>query len=148
MSELAKVGLGAAGKGFVGAAINNSDPDAYEVYFGVQLPSLSGTGVFLNPLGVLNAASFAPPGNPIAPGQFVALFGTGLAASNRTATAPYPSILNGVTVQVNGKASPIYFVSAGQINFLVPYATTGTSATIVVQNNGANSNTVTVPLAP
>jgi uncharacterized protein (TIGR03437 family) len=52
-----------------------------------------------------------------------------------------------VTVTVNGKASPIYFVSAGQINFLVPYATTGSTATIAVQNNGANSNTVTVPLA-
>ena len=48
---------------------------------------------------------------------------------------------------VNGKAAPIYFVSAGQINFLVPYATTGSTATIVVQNNGVNSNTVTVPLA-
>ena len=50
-------------------------------------------------------------------------------------------------MQVNGKASPIYFVSPGQINFLVPYATTGATATIVVQNSGANSNTVTVPLA-
>jgi uncharacterized protein (TIGR03437 family) len=145
-SELTTVALGAAGKAFVGASINNSDSGAYEVYFGVQVPSLSGSGVFLNPLGVLNAASFAPPGNPIAPGQFVALFGTGLAASNRTATPPYPAILNGVTVQVNGKASPIYFVSPGQINFLVPFATTGSTASIVVQNNGVNSNTVTVPL--
>jgi uncharacterized protein (TIGR03437 family) len=71
-----------------------------------------------------------------------------LAASNRTATPPYPTTgLNGVTVQVNGKAAPIYFVSAGQINFLVPYSTSGATATIVVQNNGVNSNTVTVPLA-
>jgi len=34
---LTTVALGAAGKGFVGASINNSDPGAYEVYFGVQV---------------------------------------------------------------------------------------------------------------
>ena len=146
--ELTSVGLGAAGKAFVGASINNADPNAYELYFGVQIPSLSGTGVFIHPLGIVNAASFAPPGNPIAPGQFVTLFGAGLAASNQTGKAPYPAILNGVKVQVNGKDSPIQFVSAGQINFLVPYSTAGATATIVVQNNGATSNTVTVPLAP
>ena len=65
---------------------------AYEIYFGVQAPALTGTGVFLNPLGVVNAASSAPPGNPISPGEFVTLFGTGLAKSNQTAAPPYPAI--------------------------------------------------------
>jgi uncharacterized protein (TIGR03437 family) len=37
-------------------------------------------------------------------------------------------------------------VSPGQLNILVPFSTTGPTATIVVQN-GANSNTVTVPVA-
>ncbi|MBS1858431.1 MAG: hypothetical protein JST11_23880 [Acidobacteria bacterium] len=145
--ELTLAGLGASGKAFVGVAVNNSDPSAYEIYFGTQVPQLSGSGVFLNPLGVVNAASSAPPGNPISPGQFVTLYGTGLAAGNATAKPPYPAQLNGVTVQVNGKAAPIYFVSPGQINFLVPYATGSSTATIVVQNNGVNSNPVTVPVA-
>ncbi len=96
--DLTQVALGASGKAFAGAAINPTDPAAYEIYFGVQTPALSGTGVFLNPLGVINAASFAPPGNPISPGQFVTLFGTGLAKSNQTATPPYPPTLNGVSV--------------------------------------------------
>ena len=145
--ELSRVCLGAAGKAFVGAAIHDSDPGSYEIYFGVQVPNRSGTGVFLDPLGVTNAASYAPPGSPIAPGQFVAVFGSGLAAGLSTAKPPYPNTLNGVTVRVNGAAAPIYFVSPGQINFLVPYATTGATATIVVQNNNVSSNTVTVPLA-
>jgi uncharacterized protein (TIGR03437 family) len=145
--ELTLAGLGAAGKAFVGAAVNNSDPSAYEIYFGVQVPQLSGSGVFLNPLGVVNAASFAPPGNPISPGQFVALFGTGLAAGTAVAKPPYPAQLSGVSVQVNGKAAPIYFVSPGQINFLVPYAAGGSTATIVVRNNNTTSNPVTVPVA-
>jgi len=146
--DFSQVALGDTGNAFTGATINVNDPLAYEIYFGIQVPSLSGTGVFLNPLGVINAASFAPPGNPISPGQFVTLFGTGLAASNRTATPPYPATLNGVSVLINNKPAPIYFVSPGQLNILVPFATTGSTATIVVQNNGVNSNTVTVPVAP
>jgi uncharacterized protein (TIGR03437 family) len=145
--ELTAIGLGAGGKALVGAGIGD-DPTSYEILFGVQTPTLTGTGVFLNPLGVINAASFAPPGNPISPGQFVALFGTGLAGTTATAKPPYPTAtFNGVTVQINGKNAPLYFVSPGQINALVPFATAGPTATIVVQNNGATSNTVTVPVA-
>ena len=145
--DYSQVALGAAGNAFAGATINANDPLAYEIYLGVQTPSLSGAGVFLNPLGVINAASFAPPGNPISPGQFVTLFGTGLARSNQTAAAPYPATLNGVSVLINNKPAPIYFVSPGQLNVLVPFSTTGPTATIVVQNGSANSNAVTVPVA-
>ena len=145
--DLTQIALGASGKAFAGAAINPTDPAAYEIYFGVQTPALSGTGVFLNPLGVINAASFAPPGNPISPGQFVTLFGTGLAKSNQTAAPPYPPTLNGVSVLINNKPAPLYFVSPGQLNVLVPFGTTGPTATIVVQNGSVNSNTVTVPVA-
>jgi uncharacterized protein (TIGR03437 family) len=145
--DLTLVGLGTGGNLVVGASINSFDPGAYEIYFGAPAPSLSGTGVFLNPLGVIDAASFAPPGNPISPGQFVALFGTGLAASNQTPKAPYPTSLNGVSVLINGKNAPLYFVSPSQINALVPFATTGATTTITVQNNGASSNTVTVAVA-
>ena len=144
--DLTTVALGAAGKAFVGAAISPADPGAYEIYFGVLAAARGGTGVFLDPLGVTSAASFAPGGNPIAPGEFIALFGSGLAKSLQTATIPYPTTLNAVTVTINGKAAPLYFVSPGQINAIVPYSTTGPTATIVVQN-GTNSNAVTVPVA-
>jgi uncharacterized protein (TIGR03437 family) len=144
--ELSQVGLGAGGKAFVGSSISANDTGAYEIYFGVQMTPLTGTGVFLNPQGVVNAASFAPAGNPIAPGEFITLFGTGLAKSDQKAAPPYPPTLNGVTVMINGTAAPLYSVSAGQINALVPYATQGATATIMVQNGSANSNTVTVPL--
>jgi uncharacterized protein (TIGR03437 family) len=146
-SDLTQVALGGAGTAFAGAAINANDPSAYEIYFGAQTPALAGTGVFLNPLGVVNAANSAPAGNPISPGEFVTLYGTGLAKSNQTAAPPYPSSLNGVSVLINNKPAPLYFVSPGQLNVLVPFATTGPSATIVVQNGSVNSNTVTVPVA-
>ncbi len=145
--DLTRIALGAGAKAFTGAAINPTDSGAYEIYFGVQSPPITGTGVFLSPLGVVNAASSAPPGNPISPGEFVTLYGTGLAKSNQTAAPPYPPSLNGVSVSINNKPVPLYFVSPGQLNVLVPFATTGPTATIVVQNNGVNSNTVTVPVA-
>ncbi|HXI42775.1 MAG TPA: hypothetical protein VNH83_22525, partial [Bryobacteraceae bacterium] len=79
-AALTRVALGAAGNGFVGTAVDPSDPGGYEVYLGVRMPPVSGTGVFLNPQGVVNAASFAPVGDSIAPGEFVTLFGSNLAA--------------------------------------------------------------------
>jgi uncharacterized protein (TIGR03437 family) len=146
-AALGPVALGAGAKTFVGAIVNSSDAAGYEIFFGVQMNALSGTGVFLNPQGVLNAASYAPAGNPIAPGEYVSLFGSGMAAGAKTALPPYPLTLNGVTVLVNGKAAPLYYVSGTQINCLVPYATQGPTATIVVQNGSASSNTVMVPVA-
>ena len=145
--ELSQIGLGAGGKAAVGSAISPDDPGAYEIFFSVQMAPLSGTGVFVNPQRIISAAGFAPAGSPISPGEFIAVIGTGLAKSNQAAPPPYPSTLNGVTVLINNKPAPLYFVSATQINCLVPYATTGPTATVVVESGGASSNTVTVPVA-
>jgi uncharacterized protein (TIGR03437 family) len=145
--ELTQVGLGVNGT-FVGSALDPSDPGAFEIYFGAPMIPLSGNGVFVNPQGVLSAASFAPAGNPISPGEFIAIFGTGLAAANQTAKPPYPFTLGNVTVAISGTKAPIYFVSPMQINCLVPYEITGSTASIVVTNGSTGSNTVTVPVAP
>jgi len=145
-ADLSSVALGAGGKAFNGVVLSSSDP-GFEIFFGVQMAAVSGSGVFLNPQRVLNGASYAPAGNPIAPGEFVSLFGTGMASSAKVVAPPYPFTLNGVTVLINGKQAPVQYVSATQINALVPYSTQGPTATIVVQNGAASSNTVTVPVA-
>ena len=144
---LSVIGLGAGGKAFVAIALDAGDQNAYEIDFGVRMADLSGGGVFLNPQGIYNAASFAPAGNPISPGEFLTLFGTGLANTTKTATPPYPSGgFNNVTVLINNIPAPIYYISPNQINCLVPYAVHGPTATIVVEN-GPASNSVTVPVA-
>jgi uncharacterized protein (TIGR03437 family) len=58
--------------------------------------------------------------------------------------------LGGVKVLVNGMAAPIYFVSASQIDFVMPWATIGASATIQVVTADGTSNMVsaTVQTAP
>jgi uncharacterized protein (TIGR03437 family) len=147
-SALMQVALGGQGNLFLLSSIDPNAPGAFEINLGIRMPALSGSGVFLNPLGVVSAASYAPAGNPVAPGEFIALYGTGLAKSQQVAAPPYPPSLNSVSVQINGKTAPIYAVSANVIYCLVPYAATGATAAITVSNNGAVSNTVTVPLAP
>lgn len=144
--ELSKAGLGTGAKAFVAISLSPADPGAFAIDFGAQMTPLSGTGVFLNPHGVLNAASSAPAGNPISPGEFLTLYGTGLSSGTAVAKPPYPNSLGGVSVRINNVAAPLYYVSSAQINCLVPFATQGTSATIVVQN-GTASNSVTVPVA-
>ena len=117
------------------------------IFFGVRVPEITGQGVFLAPLGVLNAASFAPPTYPISGGTLLSLFGSGLAPSEATAkTTPLPTSLAGISVTINGVLAPLFFVSAGQINLQTPFSTSGTPATIVVNNNGELSNGVVVPV--
>ena len=123
-------------------------------YLGVsvalQAPSLSPSGVWINPQQVVNAASSAPFTAGISPGEFVTIYGSDLAPGAQTASSiPFPANLNGVTVNINGLAAPIYYVSPTQISALVPYATAGGSiATIQVNNGGTVSNTVTTPIDP
>ncbi len=135
-------------RAFVGAQVNAVGEPAgrHGIFFGVQRPLLSGSGVFLNPLGVINGASFAMPTFPIAPGTIVSLFGTNLAPAGTDLQAqpppPLPNSLGGVSVTVNGILAPLFSVKPGQINIQVPFATTGPAATIIVNNNGTLSNAV------
>lgn len=146
-SELTQLALGSAGDLFLTAGVNASDASSYELNFGVRAPALSGTGLFLNPAGVVSGASLTTANGPISPGEFITLFTSAGPKAETVAKPPYPTTLGGVRVTVNSVAAPLYFVGPNQINLLVPYATTGTKATIVLTNNGMTSNSVDVPLA-
>jgi uncharacterized protein (TIGR03437 family) len=114
----------------------------------VRAPGLSGDGVFLNPIGVVNSASNAPFTVGISRGALITLYGTNLASSTVIASAaPYPTTLGNVQVLINGRPAPIYFVSSGQVSVIVPYATELTIAGIQVINNGQPSNLVTTFVA-
>jgi uncharacterized protein (TIGR03437 family) len=107
-------------------------------------PSFSGSGVYLNPAGIVNAASSAPFTAGIAPGDFITLYGSNLASGIATAsTVPFPTNLGNVQVTVNGLPAPVQFVSPGQISAIVPYASGSSVARIQVINNNVASNAVT-----
>jgi len=115
------------------------------LHVALAAPALSGSGVFLNPEGVVNAASSAPFTAAIVPGEFIDLYGSGLAPSVLPlGSVPFPTNIGGVQVMINGVAAPLYYVSPTLIEAIVPYETTAMVAQIQVINNGANSNTVTM----
>ncbi len=97
----------------------------------LRAPVFSGPGVFLNPTGVTNLFSSAPYSVGVSPGAFMVLSGTGLTGVNQ--------------VLVNGREAFINSVSDTQVVFVVPYATSGTAASIQVINSGGGSSaTLTV----
>ena len=147
-AELTNVAVGAGGGGFVGTAANADDAAGYEIYLGIGQPALSGAGVFLNPLGVLNGAGFAPAIASICPGEYVALEGTNLAPTTKAVEPPYTDAVAGVSVKINDVPAPVRSISPTMLYVLVPDSTTGSTATIVINNNGTVSNAVQVPVAP
>jgi uncharacterized protein (TIGR03437 family) len=88
-----------------------------------------------------SAASYVA-GAALAADSIVAGFGKGLAAADHTASVtPLPITLGGVSVSVTDSAgidrpAPLFFVSAGQINFQVPVGTAAGQTTVrVMQQN-------------
>lgn len=96
--------------------------------------------------GVTNAASYA---TRISPGALASIFGTGFGSTTFLADdgVAWPtSTTNFVSVKVNGVTAPLYYVSPGQINFQVPWATPTGTANVAVVVNGGSSNTISVPV--
>jgi uncharacterized protein (TIGR03437 family) len=107
-------------------------------------PALTGPGVFLNANGILNAASFAPSTAGLAPGELITLSGTNLALTS--SISPFlPSMnLDGVQVLIQGFPAPLYYISPGEIEALVPFEISGAIVTVQVINNNNGSNVVTM----
>ena len=121
----------------------------YSMEVWTKVNTFSGSGVFLNPTGVVNAATNSPFTAQISPGEVISLYGSGFTSVTQPQTAPglpFPNTLGGVQVTISGTAAPIYLVSPTQINAVVPYSTPsdGSIANIQVSFNGAASNTVQV----
>jgi uncharacterized protein (TIGR03437 family) len=113
--------------------------------------SLTITGtVSISQNGIVNAASYF--GGGVAPGEFVAIFGSGLGPATPVGlqldSRGYVSnALAGVQVTFDGVPAPIILVSAKQVNVVVPYAVSGNAATqLQVSYAGQKSNVVTIPV--
>ena len=94
-------------------------------------------------LAVVNGASFKPL-FPLAPGSIASAFpvaANGFTGVTQTDApgVPLPTTLGGAQVLVNEVAAPLFFASAGQINFQVPGLTPlqPAEATVKVLVNGA-----------
>lgn len=143
-----QLALGAGGAASVAAALNPADLSSYELQIGMAAPTFSGPGVFISPASIVNAASFAPVGAPLAPGELFTIFGSGLATQTAEAAGfPLPLQLAGVQVLVNGNAVPLLKVAPTQISAFMPFNLSGAKATVSVNSAGKPSNSVEAPLA-
>jgi uncharacterized protein (TIGR03437 family) len=133
--ELTGGGLGT----IEGAGIDYILPYWMGRYYGV----IASTGV----------QSAAAPSSSVAPNSAAAIFGANLASSTaQSPSQPPPMSLGGVTVTVTDavgttRTAPLYYVSPGQINFVVPDGTAAGMATFTVAN-GSATQTFQAPVNP
>ena len=89
--------------------------------------------------GVVSTASYRPQ-VPLAPNSIAAVFGSGLAAATAvTTSANLPTDLAGTTATVRDSAgverpAQLFFVSQGQVNWLIPPSTAVGAATLRVMH--------------
>jgi uncharacterized protein (TIGR03437 family) len=91
---------------------------------------------------ILNGASFGNEPSAtkaVAPDSIAVARGSVLAnttsQSQRLPNGTFPANVAGTTVTVNGRAAQIFFVSPGQVNFLLPPATESGTADVIVKNS-------------
>ena len=90
---------------------------------------------------------------PMAPGEIVVLYGSGigpaqLAKAGLNGQGRYGTILAETRVLFNGVPAPMFYTSATQASAIVPYSITGNIAGIQIEYQGVKSDPITVPLAP
>jgi uncharacterized protein (TIGR03437 family) len=101
------------------------------------------------PAGVINGASFLPP---LAPNTWATVMGGGLAFSSRSWASTdlvggnLPTVIDGVSVSVNGVPAEISFVGPSQVDFLIPATAAVGAAQIQVISNEQVSAPATVNL--
>ncbi len=117
----------------------------YTLIVGFAAQTYSGSGVFLNPDGIVNSANFAPITNSTAPGEYVSLFGSDLASNAPASSLPLPTNLGSAQVTVNSAMAPLLLASPALVTALIPMGTVPYDlATFEVSANGSASNAVTL----
>jgi endo-1,4-beta-xylanase len=100
--------------------------------------------------GVVNAASFQ--GAAVAPGEIVAIFGTGVGPDKPVGAALTSNGListTGAATQVlfGDYAAPVLYAGQNQINVVVPFEVTpGQNVDVTIANNGQSSAPVSIPV--
>ncbi len=113
----------------------------------IRLLQPAGSGITLN--AVVNAAS--NQNGAVAPGEIVALYGSGLGPSQLQmyqldSSGRISKTLAGTTVLFGNQPAPIIYASPAQTAVVVPFGVTGQSVQVVVQSQNQTAAPVTVPV--
>jgi len=96
----------------------------------------------LPPSSAENAAS-GIPAEPVAPGSYVAVYGSAFSTQQAIPApafvTPLPTVLGNTSVMVNGVAAPLNYVSPGQINIQIPFNIPTGTATVQVNRGNLSS---------
>ena len=131
-----------------GAVTSSELANNSEIYLAETPPRAA-----FGPLTVVNGASLGKEPSTtkaLAPDSIAVAAGGALANSTRQSqklpNGTFPTNVEGTTVTVNGRAAQIFYVSPGQVNFLVPPQTEIATADVVVTNseNFASRGTLTI----
>ena len=113
--------------------------------FSGVLPATFAAATVQNSVSVttVSAASFVGSPAPLGQSSIAAAFGTQLSSGLEIATTqPLPTTLGGTSVTVGGVPAPLFFVSPGQINYLVPPNVPAGDAPVVVTSAVAGDQVV------
>src|SRR5205085_8997853 len=119
-------------------------------YTGMSLSPLMRDTISATPVTTVSAASFETV--PVAPDAIVSSFGVNLATQTaygsdtdpNTSGIQLPTQLGGTSVEINGRRAGLLFVSAGQINLVIPSATEYGMANVVVRSSDGTVSNGTV----
>lgn len=109
-------------------------------------------GLHAQTVAVVNAASFAKDA-PVTAGSWAAAFGTFTGVPTTTAALPFPKVLAGVKVTIEGVDSALYDVrpydaTTTQITFLIPASlSAGLHPIVITTPSGAINSTVRIVTA-
>jgi uncharacterized protein (TIGR03437 family) len=123
-----------------GMAANGDGDTPGDSTYTINRATMPGSAVAA--LANTSAASYVANGS-LTNQSIAAAWGTGLTQNSVRATAlPLPTVLDGAEVKVKDSANTersagLFFVSPGQINYLVPDGTATGAATVTVLRNGA-----------
>jgi uncharacterized protein (TIGR03437 family) len=115
----------------------------------LQAPAVAAPAITAG--GIANAASGAAG---VTPGSWISIYGTNLASSTRGMAATdiannaLPTTLGGVSVQINGKAAYINYISPTLINVLSPDDSGSGPVAVTVTNTAGTSSAVSTTLQP
>ena len=137
ISSPAGLALDSAGNLYVADTQNNA----------VRVLKPSGYGLTISQ--VANGASNLP--GPIAPGEIVVVYGSGLGPAQTTSyqliSGFVPTSLAGTRILFNGIPAPILYTSAGQVSAVVPFATPPGNVQVLAEYQSQSSAPVAVTAA-
>jgi len=128
----------------------------------VYVPTLSNAVAVYGPLtgtpgqaaaaisSVVNSASFLD--GAVSPGELVTIFGANLGPTSdvpgQVSGSLVANTIGTTQVSIGGIMAPLLFASSTQINAVVPFGISGTTAQVQVLNQGQPTTSVTVPVQP